>query len=269
MLDSQTRSVPANDYLVIAGDLNGHVGKDTDGNRCHGGKGYGQRNENGERIVKFADSHDLVLTNTWFIKRPMQLPAFYSGNNKTQIDYILVRRRHLLTVTNAKAVPYEAIATQHRPVIAILRIRPPQRQLNERTGPPRIKWWRFHEREAKMIPYIRLPAVTMVEETWNQAKHTICNEARRTLGITKPGKRFVKRDTWLWTDKVKAKVREKKRLYHVFLDDKTPVNWQNYRDAKRDTKKAVAAARVAHYAEVHKKLDTRDGERDLFRLVKH
>ena len=268
LLDAETCKVPLKDYLVISGDLNGHVGKDADGSRCHGGKGYGQRNEDGERIIEFADSHDLVISNTWFIKRPSHLPTFYSGDNKTQIDFILVRRQHFKTVTNAKAVPYETIASQHRPIIADLRIKPPQQRLDERTGPPRIKWWRFREKEAEMVERTQLPAVTTVEETWNQTKHLIRVEAQRTLGMTKPGKRFIQRDTWLWTDDVKAKTREKKRLYHVFLNDKTTVNWQNYREAKRDAKKAVAAARAVHYAEVHQRLDTREGERDLFRLVK-
>ncbi|VDO84911.1 unnamed protein product [Heligmosomoides polygyrus] len=44
------------------------------------------------------------------------------------------------------------------------------------------------------------------------------------LGTTKPGRRKVDKQTWLWTDDEKAKVREKKSLYHVFLGDRTADN---------------------------------------------
>lgn len=268
MLDSNTRKIPAEDYLIIAGDLNGHVGQRAEGNQCHGGNGYGQRNKDGERIVDFSDSHDLIITNTWFIKRPTQLPTYYSGVNKSQIDFILVRRKQTSTVHDVKVIPFETTAAQHRPVIAVLNIKPPKQHQEKRTGPSRIKWWRFHEKESEMIHRIQLPDVTDVENTWNRVKDIIHIAAKKTIGSTKPGRRYINFDTWLWTDEVKMRVREKKRQYHVFLDDKTHVNWQKYHEAKRKAKKAVASARAIHYEEVYKKLDTRDGERDLFRLLK-
>ncbi|VDO90716.1 unnamed protein product [Heligmosomoides polygyrus] len=85
------------------------------------------------------------------------------------------------------------------------------------------------------------------------------NEAWTTL---------VNKQAWLWTDDVKEKVREKKRLYHVFIGDKTVYNWRNYCEAKKAAKKAVAAAKAAHYTDLSEKLETRDGERYLYRLAK-
>ncbi|EYC14715.1 hypothetical protein Y032_0039g116 [Ancylostoma ceylanicum] len=71
----------------------------------------------------------------------------------------------------------------------------------------------------------------------------------------------------LWTEEVRTKVREKKRSYHLFLDNKTEDNW-SCREAKRSAKKVVAAAKAAHYDEVCKKLDSKDGERLIYRLAK-
>ncbi|VDP40601.1 unnamed protein product [Heligmosomoides polygyrus] len=113
--------VPSQDMIVVASDLNGHVGAAKDGYSCHGGFGYGSRNANGERILEYADSHDLTIVNTKFRKRDSHLISFYSGNAKTQIDYVLVRRRDQGVVTDAKTVPYETVATQHRPLICSLR----------------------------------------------------------------------------------------------------------------------------------------------------
>ncbi|VDO39606.1 unnamed protein product [Heligmosomoides polygyrus] len=72
----------------------------------------------------------------------------------------------------------------------------------------------------------------------------------------------------MWTDDVKAKVREKKSLYHVFLGEKTADNWQKYQEAKKAAKKAVAVAKVTHYGDVNEKLESRDHERYLYRLAK-
>ncbi|VDO63392.1 unnamed protein product [Heligmosomoides polygyrus] len=48
LLDEKTAEVPPEDAVVVAGDLNGHVGTAKDGYSCHGGFGYGARNADGE-----------------------------------------------------------------------------------------------------------------------------------------------------------------------------------------------------------------------------
>ncbi|VDP13176.1 unnamed protein product [Heligmosomoides polygyrus] len=73
-----------------------------------------------------ADSHSLTIANTMFRKRGSHLVSFYSGNTKTQIDFILVKHRDRTLVTDAKVVPYETVATQHRPLIDTLKIAPPR-----------------------------------------------------------------------------------------------------------------------------------------------
>ncbi|EYC22094.1 hypothetical protein Y032_0018g3708 [Ancylostoma ceylanicum] len=99
LVDEKTAEVPMEDIIAVAGDLNGHVGAAKDGYRCHGGFGYGTRNDDGERILEYADSHDFVIMNTKFRKRPSHLVSFYSGNTQTQIDFVLVRYRDQKLVT--------------------------------------------------------------------------------------------------------------------------------------------------------------------------
>ncbi|EYC02011.1 hypothetical protein Y032_0102g3427 [Ancylostoma ceylanicum] len=50
-------------------------------------------------------------------------------------------------------------------------------------------------------------------------------------------------------------VREKKHLYYVFFDD----IWQEYLEAKRAAKKAVATTEAKHYHSVTKRLDAENG----------
>ena len=45
-MDAEMQAVPRSERLVVAGDLNGHVGRDRDGyGGVHGGHGLGVRNE--------------------------------------------------------------------------------------------------------------------------------------------------------------------------------------------------------------------------------
>ncbi|EYC46253.1 hypothetical protein Y032_0403g824 [Ancylostoma ceylanicum] len=107
----------------------------------------------------------------------------------------------------------------------------------------------------------------IIEINW--IRHVDGHDNGSELGTTKPGRRKIDRQTWLWTDEVKIKVREKKRLYHVFLGDKTVDNWRQYLIAKKAAKKAVAAMKAAHYDNISKQLDAKDGgERLFYRLAR-
>ncbi|EPB69224.1 hypothetical protein ANCCEY_11693 [Ancylostoma ceylanicum] len=69
-LDEGIRGAPESDYLTIGEDFNGHVGQDRKGfKRVHGGRGFGIRNQDGERIVDMAEAHDLAIAGTFFVTR--------------------------------------------------------------------------------------------------------------------------------------------------------------------------------------------------------
>ncbi|VDP11892.1 unnamed protein product [Heligmosomoides polygyrus] len=118
----------------------------------------------------------------------------------------------------------------------------------------------MREKEAAVISCVRLPTVTTVGETWKKATNAIRQAAQSELGITKPGRRKVDKQIWLWTNDVEAKVQEKKSLYHVFLGEEIVDNWRKYQEAKKAAKKADG--------DVNEKLAPRDGERYLHRLAK-
>ena len=57
------------DFIIMAGDFNGHVGQHHDGHKeVHGGHGYGTRNEEGSRLLECCDANDLTICNTNFKK---------------------------------------------------------------------------------------------------------------------------------------------------------------------------------------------------------
>ena len=85
--------ISASEILFVCRDFNGHIGKNRDGYEgVHGGRGFGRRNLKGGRILEFAVAHNLVVSNSLFTKRESHLVTHQSGNNQSQIDYILVKR---------------------------------------------------------------------------------------------------------------------------------------------------------------------------------
>ncbi|VDO97778.1 unnamed protein product [Heligmosomoides polygyrus] len=191
------------------------------------------RGATGNRSLRAKPITDIRLQAT----DPCDRPVYEDPCHITWCMTVQDRNRSI--VTDAKIVPYETVAPQHRPLVCTFKITPPRVQQVERCGAARVKLWRMKEKDAAS-----------------------------ELGITKPGRWKVDKQTWLWTDDVKAKVREKKSPYRVFLSDKTAENWQKYQKAKKDAKKAVAVAKATHYSDVNEKLAARDGERYLYRLAK-
>ncbi|EYB97336.1 hypothetical protein Y032_0141g2211 [Ancylostoma ceylanicum] len=92
-------------------------------------------------------------------------------------------------------------------------------------------------------------------------------EGNRPIGSTRSCRRRTDKQPWLWTDEVRIKVLEKKRLYHAFPDNNSADSWSDYCEARRAAKKSVAVAKAAHHADVREKLDTKEGERLIHRLA--
>lgn len=49
--------VSLEDFIYVAGDLNGYVKKKTEGYCCHTKQGFGTRNIDGECILDYIDTH--------------------------------------------------------------------------------------------------------------------------------------------------------------------------------------------------------------------
>ena len=80
------------EMMILGGDLNGHVGEDIDGfEGVHGGKDFGNRNEEGEMILEFALAHNLMVMNTCFEKEVAKKVTYeLHGKCKTVMDYISI-----------------------------------------------------------------------------------------------------------------------------------------------------------------------------------
>ena len=122
-LQATCMPIPHSEVLFCLGDWNGHVGaKASSYENVHGGQGFGSRNAEGERILEFALANDLLVGNTRYIKRDSHLITYHSGDNKSQVDYVLYPRSFRRSVTNVKVIPGEECASQHRLLVCDLRV---------------------------------------------------------------------------------------------------------------------------------------------------
>ena len=94
--------------VALAGDMNGHVGSNSAGyDGMHGGYGFGDRNADGSRILRFADWLNLVICNTLFMEQESKLVTYVAGSAKSTVDYIIVRQGDKVKVRSVKVVPNE------------------------------------------------------------------------------------------------------------------------------------------------------------------
>ncbi|KAK6734411.1 hypothetical protein RB195_017912 [Necator americanus] len=119
-----------------------------------------------------------------------------------------------------------------------------------RTETERIKWWNLKDREEIFFVSVApsaLPHPTRsVEEMWSSTSSVIRLTAENTLGKTTLGKPKVQKATWT----------------------RQPEDRGAYLAAKREAKKAVSKAKSDRYKVVYDILDTREGERAVYRLVR-
>uniref|UniRef100_A0A914W7K1 Endonuclease/exonuclease/phosphatase domain-containing protein n=1 Tax=Plectus sambesii TaxID=2011161 RepID=A0A914W7K1_9BILA len=268
-LQDHISSCPEEDLLLLCGDLNGHVGSARDGYNCHGNNGYGMCNDDGGGILDFAEASNLVISNTFFKKRTSHLITYTSGNNHSQIDFVLIQRRDSTIVTNTKVIPSDCLILQHKLLVTDMKISTQRRRGGGVTGPAMIKWWKLRDHKAAIINNIIFPAITpdSIDATWTALCDSITSAAKTILGTNKPGCRHIDKQTWLWTDQVQQKVQEKKVAFKNWLAQKTSENKQKYATTRREAKMTVAA-RANHYQDLYEQLGTKEGKKNIYQLAR-
>ena len=186
--------IPPSEVLVPGGDWNGHVGASADGfEEVHGGFGYGARNDEGDRLLDFAVSHDHVIGNTLFRKRNSHLVTYASGDHETQVDYILFRRSLRKHIRDVKVIPGEECLLQHRLLVCTFRITVLPKPKRKFTA--RLRTWKLRDPacaadfeaafDQKCGEDVVDSQTQSSEDIWDRLKSNINNAAESVCGHTK------------------------------------------------------------------------------------
>lgn len=81
-------------FTYVIGDYNAKVGKHTSGINSIGKFGVGDRNDRGESLIEFAETHSLKIANTFYKKKESRKWTWIgpNGETKNEIDFILTDR---------------------------------------------------------------------------------------------------------------------------------------------------------------------------------
>ena len=120
-LSAVMEQIPAHNVVFLCGDFNAQLGSDKVLHSYHQ-----LTNRNGEHLLSFMESFDLVAANSRFQKPSRKLwTCQYPNGSRGQVDYILVRRKWFRTVTNIETYTstFNSIHSDHKALTAQVKLR--------------------------------------------------------------------------------------------------------------------------------------------------
>ncbi|KAK3545108.1 hypothetical protein QTP70_000787 [Hemibagrus guttatus] len=269
-LDEVMESIPTGERVVIGADFNGHVGEGNRGDEEVMGKfGVQERNLEGQMVVDFAKRTDMGVVNTYFQKREEHRVTYKSGGRRTQVDYILCRRGNLKEISDCKVVVGESVARQHRMVVCRMTLmvcKTKRSKIEKKT-----KWWKLKKEECceEFRQKLRqaLGGQVVLPDDWETTAEVIRETGRKVLGVSS-GRRKEDKETWWWNEEVQDSIQRKRLAKKKWDMDRTEENRWEYKELQRRVKREVSKAKQKAYDELYTRLDTREGEKDLYRLAR-
>jgi len=106
---------------------------------------------------------------------------------------------------------------------------------------------------------------------WVTVSECIRRSAKDILGISRGGARGIE-GAWWWNEEVKEKVKGKQDAYIALIDSRTDEEFEvkrvEYKAAKKIAKKVVTVAKHNMFDRLYQRLETKEGEKDVFRLAR-
>ncbi|KAI5630562.1 hypothetical protein C0J50_7584 [Silurus asotus] len=270
-LDKVVDGVPRKERLVIGADFIGHVGEGNRGDEeVMGRYGFKERNVEGQMVVDFAKRMEMAVVNTYFKKKEDHRVTYKSGGRCTQVDYVLCRRCNLKEIGDCKVLAGDSVARQHRMVVCRMVLEAKKKRRRVRTE-RRIRWWKLKEEECSVRfreeVRERLSGVKEVLDDWATTAGVMREAARKVLGVTS-GNRKEDKETWWWNEEVQESIRRKRLAKQKWDRQSDEKSRQEYKEMRQQVKRDVAKAKEKAYEELYERLDTKEGEKDLYRLAR-
>jgi len=234
-LDTLLSSVSNTDKLILLGDFNARVGRDSAAwEGVIGKSGVGKCNSNGMRLLEVCSSHDLLITNTIFRLPNRNKTSWMHPRSKHWhlIDYIIVRKKDRQDVRVTKAMCGAECWTDHRLIISkmYLRIRPKRRpqgcKAKKRVDVTKLK---NHLTSAALTKDLEsqlanFNPVGSIEADWESFRDIVHSTAVQVLG-------YPTRHHHDWFDEnnkeIQALLDEKHRLHRAYQDDPSSTTKKN------------------------------------------
>lgn len=273
----------AKGQVIVAGDLNGRVGKrDETCNRTIGPYGEDRRTDNGRRILNYCQTNDLIVTNTFYQHKDIHryTREVISRNEKSIIDYILVENAKRKSILDTKVQRGPEIGSDHYMVIAKIRRITEEKQKTNRENEKEhetIKTYKlrlpeisekYGGRVSELIDEETMNMQTNIEGEWRQIRNAILKAAQEVCGKYKTNKN--KKQTKWWTNEVKEQIKMKKKTWKKYLDNKNTSNYDIYKKERKKAKEMVIEAKRKCWEEFGNKMekDSKENQKLFYNIIK-
>ncbi|KAK3543019.1 hypothetical protein QTP70_008706 [Hemibagrus guttatus] len=135
----------------------------------------------------------------------------------------------------------------------------------------KTKWWKLKKEECceEFRQKLRqaLGGQVVLPDDWETTAEVIRETGRKVLGVSS-GRRKEDKETWWWNEEVQDSIQRKRLAKKKWDMDRTKENRQEYKELQHRVKREVSKAKQKAYDELYTRLDTREGEKDLYRLAR-
>ncbi|KAK3505580.1 hypothetical protein QTP70_004943, partial [Hemibagrus guttatus] len=135
----------------------------------------------------------------------------------------------------------------------------------------KTKWWKLKKEECceEFRQKLRqaLGGQVLLPDDWETTAEVIRETGRKVLGVSS-GRRKEDKETWWWNEEVQDSIQRKRLAKKKWDMDRTEENRQGYKELQRRVKREVSKSKQKEYDELYTRLDTREGEKDLYRLAR-
>jgi hypothetical protein len=168
-------------------------------------------------------------------------------------------------------IPRESVVSQHKLMVADFPFRI-RIHRDKQAKFARTKWWKLKGETSNVFK-----ERVILEGFWSKEKDAnnmwvkmatcIRKVASEVFGMTK-GTSGEPKDTWWWIEDIQKAIKEKKECHMSLFHDRSAVNLERYKVAKKTAKRAVSEAKGRAYDDLYRRLSTKEGEKDVYKMAR-